>query len=132
MITTGSEKIITTPLSQTTRLTEEIIMEQVSFSGSDQTMPVLGMGTSSWPPADPATAKAAILDAIRVGYRHFDTAFAYGSEKPLGEAIAEALHLGLVKSRDELFITTKLWSSFAAKKEMIVPAMKMSLRYATN
>ncbi|KAK9217124.1 hypothetical protein WN943_005749 [Citrus x changshan-huyou] len=34
---------------------------------------------------------------------------AYPSEQPLGEALAEALRLGLVQSRDELFITSKLW-----------------------
>ncbi|OWM89360.1 D-galacturonate reductase-like [Punica granatum] len=89
-------------------------------------MPVIGMGTSAYPPVDPETAKAAILEAIRAGYRHFDTAFAYGSEKPLGEAVAEALRLGLVKSREELFITTKLWCTFA-EKDLIVPAIKMSL-----
>lgn len=99
---------------------------EISVGSCDRTMPVIGMGTSSYPPLDPETTKAAILEAIGAGYRHFDTAFAYGSEKPLGEAIAEALRLGLVKSRDELFITTKLWSSFA-EKDMIVPAMKMSL-----
>ncbi|KAI3431186.1 Aldo_ket_red domain-containing protein [Psidium guajava] len=99
---------------------------EISVGSCDRTMPVIGMGTSAYPPLDPETTKAAILEAIGAGYRHFDTAFAYGSEKPLGEAIAEALRLGLVKSRDELFITTKLWSSFA-EKDMIVPAMKMSL-----
>ncbi|XP_030513963.1 D-galacturonate reductase-like [Rhodamnia argentea] len=99
---------------------------EISVGSCDRTMPVIGMGTSTNPPPDPETAKAAMLEAMRAGYRHFDTAFAYGSEKPLGEAMAEALRLGLVKSRDEFFITTKLWSSFA-EKDMIVPAMKMSL-----
>ncbi|XP_030513952.1 D-galacturonate reductase-like [Rhodamnia argentea] len=99
---------------------------EISVGSCDRTMPVIGMGTAAYPTPDPDTTKAAILEAIGAGYRHFDTAFAYGSEKPLGEAIAEALRLGLVKSRDELFITTKLWSSFA-EKDMILPAMKMSL-----
>lgn len=92
------------------------------------TMPVIGMGTSSSPPPDPRTAKAAVVEAIKAGYRHFDTAFAYQSEQPLGEAIAEALRLGLIKSRDELFITSKLWASFA-ERDLVVPAIKMSLRY---
>ncbi|XP_061992596.1 D-galacturonate reductase [Rosa rugosa] len=98
-------------------------------SSSDEilTMPIIGMGTSSYPRADPETAKAAILEAIRAGYRHFDTAFAYGSEQDLGEAIAEALRIGLINSRDELFITTKLWASFA-EKDLVLPSIKASLR----
>ncbi|XVF43480.1 hypothetical protein PTKIN_Ptkin02bG0043400 [Pterospermum kingtungense] len=99
----------------------------IKLSSCELTMPVIGMGTSSSPPVAPETTKAAIIEAIKAGYRHFDTAFAYRSEQPLGEAIAEALHLGLIKSRDELFITSKLWSSFA-EKHLVVPAIKMSLR----
>ncbi|CAI9096827.1 OLC1v1033052C1 [Oldenlandia corymbosa var. corymbosa] len=99
----------------------------ISSNVEKQLMPVIGMGTCSYPPADHATVKSAVLEAIKVGYRHFDTAFAYGSEKPLGEAIVEALQTGLIKSRDELFITTKLWCSFA-HPDQIVPACKMSLQ----
>ncbi|PIN03439.1 Aldo/keto reductase family protein [Handroanthus impetiginosus] len=104
-----------------------VAIPSVILKGCDKAMPLIGMGTSSYPPADTETAKAAILEAIQAGYRHFDTAFAYGSEKPLGEAIAEALRLGLIQSRDELFITTKLWASFAERTQ-IVPACKMSLK----
>ncbi|KZV19194.1 D-galacturonate reductase-like [Dorcoceras hygrometricum] len=82
----------------------------VNLKGCEKAMPVLSMGTASYPPAGLEATKAAVLEAIKVGYRHFDTAFAYGSEKPVGEAIAEALRLGLIQSRDELFITTKLWN----------------------
>ncbi|XWS22926.1 hypothetical protein CRYUN_Cryun29cG0077600 [Craigia yunnanensis] len=104
-----------------------IVVPGVTLSFCDLTMPVIGMGTSSSPPVAPETMKTAIIEAIKAGYRHFDTAFAYRTEQPLGEAIAEALHLGLIKSRDELFVTSKLWSSFA-EKDLVVPAIKMSLR----
>ncbi|CAK9140253.1 unnamed protein product [Ilex paraguariensis] len=103
------------------------MVPEVSLGYCEKAMPVIGMGTSAYPPPDPETAKSAILESIRAGYRHFDTAFAYGSEKPLGEAIAEALSLGLIKSRDELFITTKLWSSFA-ERDKVVPVCKLSLQ----
>ncbi|KAJ7954467.1 D-galacturonate reductase-like [Quillaja saponaria] len=92
-----------------------------------KTMPVIGMGTATKPLNDHETTKAAILEAIKAGYRHFDTAFAYGTEKTLGEAIAEALRLRLLNSRDDLFITTKLWASFS-QRDLVVPAIKMSLR----
>ncbi|KAM6567540.1 hypothetical protein CsatA_026668 [Cannabis sativa] len=90
-------------------------------------MPLVGMGTSSYPPTNMEKAKSAIVEAIKVGYRHFDTAFVYGSEEHLAKAIAEALSLGLIKSRDELFITTKLFATFA-HRDLVVPAIKMSLR----
>lgn len=92
------------------------------------TIPVIGMGTSSSPPAGPEATKAAIMEAIKAGYRHFDTASLYNSEQPLGEAIAEALHLGLIKSRDELYISSKLWCT-SANKDLVVPAIRTSLRY---
>ncbi|KAJ9135656.1 hypothetical protein P3X46_032810 [Hevea brasiliensis] len=104
-----------------------VVIPEITLCSCEKTMPVIGMGTSVYPPADKETTKAAIIEAIKAGYRHFDTALAYGSEQPLGEAIAEALSLGLIKSRDELFITSKLWSSFA-DKDMVVPALRMSLR----
>ncbi|KAM0983324.1 hypothetical protein ACFX2I_010811 [Malus domestica] len=104
-----------------------IIVPEVTLISCDMTMPVIGMGTSPYPKVDPETAIAAILEAIRAGYRHFDTAFVYGSERDLGGAITEALRLGLVKSRSELFITTKLSASFA-ERDLVVPAINMSLR----
>ncbi|KAG4946772.1 hypothetical protein JHK87_042779 [Glycine soja] len=76
-------------------------------SSNHHRMPVIGFGTASMSP--PSTTRVAVLEAIKLGYRHFDTASIYGSEQPLGEAIAEALQLGLIGSRDELFITSKLW-----------------------
>ncbi|KAE8705425.1 NADPH-dependent codeinone reductase 1-4 [Hibiscus syriacus] len=94
--------------------------------GGGLTMPVIGMGTASYPPADADTVKSAIVEAIGAGYRHFDTAFIYGSEQPLGEAIAEAIKIRLIKSRDELFITSKLWCTFA-EQDLVIPAIKMSL-----
>uniref|UniRef100_M1DIJ8 D-galacturonic acid reductase 1 n=1 Tax=Solanum tuberosum TaxID=4113 RepID=M1DIJ8_SOLTU len=105
-------------------------MQQVTLNNCDKPMPAIGMGTvlSSRPGADPSeTMKSTILEAIKAGYRHFDTAFIYQSEKPLGEAIVEAIHLGFIKSRDELFITTKLWCTFA-QRDQIVGACKLSLR----
>ncbi|XWS69438.1 hypothetical protein CRYUN_Cryun04dG0179000 [Craigia yunnanensis] len=105
----------------------EIKGPEVSIGSCSLTMPVIGMGTASYPPADAEITKSAILEAIRAGYRHFDTAFVYGSEQPLGEAIAEALNIGLIKSRDELFITSKLWCTFA-EQDLVIPAIKMSLK----
>lgn len=98
---------------------------------SGHTMPVIGMGTVSYPKPNPDTFRSAMLDAIEVGYRHFDTGSLslYSSEQPLGQAIAEALQLGLIKNRNELFISTKLWAA-DAHHDRVLPALRESLRQA--
>ncbi|PON99056.1 Aldo/keto reductase, partial [Trema orientale] len=88
-------------------------------------MPVIGLGTGS-EDREPTALKRAVLEAIKLGYRHFDTASLYGSEQGLGEAIAEALKLGLVASREELFVTSKLWIN-DAHPDLVIPALKESL-----
>ncbi|KAK3000992.1 hypothetical protein RJ639_021696 [Escallonia herrerae] len=88
------------------------MIPQITVGSSGKPMPIIGMGTYPYPPLDLETAKSAILEAIKVGYRHFDTAFAYHTEEHLAAAIPEALRLGLINSRDELFITTKLSGIF--------------------
>ncbi|KAK9008131.1 hypothetical protein V6N11_075033 [Hibiscus sabdariffa] len=67
------------------------------------------------------------MPAIKLGYRHFDTASLYGSEPALGEAIIEAVSLGLIKSRNELFITSKLWCTHGYA-DLVLPALKTSLQ----
>ncbi|XP_062110425.1 NAD(P)H-dependent 6'-deoxychalcone synthase-like [Humulus lupulus] len=94
-------------------------------SAGERAIPVIGFGTAS-NDSDPAPMKRAVLEAIKLGFRHFDTASVYGSEQGLGEAIAEALKLGLVASRNELFITTKLWCN-DSHSHLVVSALKTSL-----
>src|SRR4051794_26122878 len=70
---------------------------------NDVTMPALGLGVFQSPPEETTAAVAAALDA---GYRHVDTAAAYGNEREVGEAIAAS---GL--DRSEVFVETKIWIS---------------------
>lgn len=67
-------------------------------------MPILGLGT--WQSADGAEAVEAVKAALEVGYRHIDTAAAYGNEESVGQAIRES---GI--PREEIFVTTKLWTN---------------------
>lgn len=67
-----------------------------------QRIPQLGLGT--WKTAD-ADAADLVLTALRLGYRHIDTAAIYGNERGIGEGLARA---GV--PRGELYITTKLWN----------------------
>ncbi|KAI3918173.1 hypothetical protein MKX01_041493 [Papaver californicum] len=94
---------------------------------SGKAMPVIGFGTAENFTKGGEREKLAILKAIEVGYRHFDTASVYQTEESVGEAIAEALQLGFIKSRDELFITSKLWCS-DAHPDRVLLALQNSLR----
>ncbi|XP_012072392.1 non-functional NADPH-dependent codeinone reductase 2-like [Jatropha curcas] len=95
---------------------------------SNYPIPLVGLGTAEYPfSASIETMKDSILHAIKLGYRHFDSASLYRSEQPLGEAISESLQLGIVKSRDEFFITSKLWCS-DAHYHRVLPALENTLR----
>jgi 2,5-diketo-D-gluconate reductase A len=65
-----------------------------------RTIPQLGFGVFQVPPAE---TRAAVETALRIGYRHIDTAQMYGNESGVGEAVAAS---GL--DRSDVFITSKL------------------------
>src|SRR4051794_23049829 len=67
------------------------------------TMPALGLGVFQSPPEETAAAVGA---ALQSGYRHIDTAAAYGNEREVGQAIAAS-----DVDRSEVFIETKIWIS---------------------
>lgn len=67
------------------------------------TIPEIGFGVFQTPPEETAIA---VAEAFKAGYRHIDTAAAYGNEAGVGDAIRAS---GL--AREEMFIETKLWIS---------------------
>lgn len=104
------------------------IPEVVLNSGHKMPAIGLGAGGSTLPLAEQLPL---LVEAIAAGYRHIDTAACYGTEEIVGQAVAEALGRGLIKSRDELFITTKLWCT-DADHDLVLPALKESLRYTNT
>jgi len=66
------------------------------------TVPQLGFGVYK---VDAADTERVVSEALEAGYRHIDTASAYGNEAAVGRAVAAS---GL--ARDEVFLTTKLWN----------------------
>lgn len=67
------------------------------------TMPALGFGVFQTPPEQTVTA---VRTALQSGYRHIDTAAAYGNEREVGQALRES---GV--AREEVFVETKVWIS---------------------
>jgi len=66
-------------------------------------MPTLGFGVFQTPPDE---TMFAVAEALKIGYRHIDTAAAYGNESGVGDAIKQS---GIARS--DLFIETKIWIS---------------------
>ncbi|WP_460111597.1 aldo/keto reductase [Streptomyces sp. YKOK-J1] len=66
-------------------------------------MPALGLGVFQTPPDETI---AAVTAALELGYRHIDTAAAYGNEREVGQALR-----GSGVPRDEVFVETKIWIS---------------------
>lgn len=67
-------------------------------------IPAVGLGTWRAPDAE---VEAAIHEALKAGYRHFDCALVYRNEKTIGRVFKEWFDAGKLK-REDLFITTKL------------------------
>jgi diketogulonate reductase-like aldo/keto reductase len=83
-------------------------------------IPVLGLGVYQTP-AGRATQEA-VKFALKVGYRHIDTASLYGNEEDVGRAVRDS---GV--PREQVFVTTKLWNSDHGY-EPAMSACDMSLR----
>lgn len=93
---------------------------------SGRLMPVAAYGTfhSDWAQA---LMKDATIEAIRLGWRHIDTARAYENEADIGEAIRESIRRGAIRSVDELFITGKLWNGHMNPRD-VAPALEATLK----
>lgn len=83
-------------------------------------IPCLGFGT--WQTPDGQAARDSVRCALELGYRHIDTAAAYGNEKSVGEGI----RLSGVK-REDVFVTTKHWITMRGYQKT-VEALETSLR----
>ncbi|XP_038213375.1 aldo-keto reductase AKR2E4-like [Zerene cesonia] len=92
-------------------------------------IPVVALGTGRGTAKESESVdqvRQAVYWAIQAGYRHIDTAAIYFDEEQVGEGIAKAIADKLV-TRDELFITTKLWND-KHRTEQVVPALRESLK----
>lgn len=76
---------------------------------------------------DKEECKRSVLDAIRAGYRLIDTAASYANEDAVGEAVREAIAEGIC-TREELFITSKMWVQDMEDYDMAKAAIDASLK----
>ena len=83
-------------------MAKSVKVPEIDLSG-DVRIPQFGLGVFQVPPDETVEN---VAHALKVGYRHIDTARAYQNEAQVGQAV-RASGLG----REELFITTKLWNS---------------------
>jgi diketogulonate reductase-like aldo/keto reductase len=83
-------------------------------------IPRLGLGVYQSPPG--RITQRVVRYALKIGYRHIDTAYLYGNELDVGKALQDSgIH------RDEVFITTKLWNTRDVGYDSAVRACKESL-----
>lgn len=66
-----------------------------------------------------------VYNAIKIGYRHLDSACDYGNEVEAGLGIARAIEEGLCERKD-LYIVSKLWNTYHSK-EHVTPALEKTL-----
>lgn len=79
--------------------------EQLTLTVDGLTIPLLGFGTWQLEPTD---ARRMVAEALRIGYRHIDTAWIYKNEAAVGDGIRDAIEAGVV-TRDDIWLTTKIW-----------------------
>src|SRR3954449_9670955 len=89
-----------------------MILEETYTLSNGVAIPKLGLGT--WFINDKGVVQA-VKDAAKLGYRHIDTAQAYGNENGVGEGIRTC---GV--SREDMFVTTKLAAEVKSYKEAVV------------
>src|SRR4051794_36635612 len=77
-------------------------METITLNNGIE-MPALGLGVFQTPPDE---TRAAVSAALATGYRHIDTAAAYGNEREVGQAVADS-----DVDRADVFVETKIWIS---------------------
>ena len=87
-------------------------------------MPQEGFGVFQIPDAE--QCEQVVYDAIKTGYRLIDTATAYGNEEAVGKGVARAIQDEIV-TREELFITTKVWVTDMGTEEVAYQAVQASL-----
>lgn len=79
--------------------------DQPALTVDGHAIPLLGFGTWN---LTPEVARPMVAEALRIGYRHIDTAWIYRNEAAVGDGIRDAIAAGHV-AREDIWLTTKIW-----------------------
>jgi diketogulonate reductase-like aldo/keto reductase len=93
-----------------------IVPRRSLYTGA--TIPALGLGTFGSDRFTGEQIAAAVLDAARVGYRHFDCASVYGNEAQIGRSLRAILEGGV--KRADLWVTSKLWNDKHGEADVVL------------
>jgi len=89
--------------------------DQPVITADGQAIPLLGFGTWN---LTPEVARTMVAEALRIGYRHIDTAWIYRNEAAVGDGIRDAVSAGHV-ARDEIWLTTKIWTAHFTRDALL-------------
>ena len=119
-----AELIMSSLENEKIRIIDPALIPKISLNKGSE-IPVIGLGTFGSDHITNEQIAEAVKYAIEIGYRHFDCASVYGNEADIGRILAEMINNGSVK-RDELWITSKVWSDMHGE-EQVIESCKKSL-----
>lgn len=92
--------------------------DQPAITVDGHTIPLVGFGTWN---LTPEVARTMVAEALRIGYRHIDTAWIYRNEAAVGDGIRDAIAAGHV-ARDDIWLTTKIWVAHFDREGLLAQA----------
>jgi alcohol dehydrogenase (NADP+) len=105
------------------KIDPNMVPKRKLYTGAE--IPAVGLGTFGSDRFNANDIAEAVKGAAQIGYRHFDCAAVYNNESRIGESFQEILKSGV--SREELWVTSKLWNDKHAEED-VIPACKKSLK----
>jgi diketogulonate reductase-like aldo/keto reductase len=101
----------------------DLVPKRALATGAE--IPAVGLGTFGSDSVPHEAVAEAVLEAARVGYRHFDCASVYGNEALVGQSLRAILRSGV--RREDLWVTSKLWNDKHSERD-VGPSCEKSLR----
>jgi diketogulonate reductase-like aldo/keto reductase len=92
--------------------------DQPAITVDGHAIPLLGFGTWN---LTPEVARTMVAEALRIGYRHIDTAWIYRNEAAVGDGIRDAIAAGHV-ARADIWLTTKIWVAHFDREGLLAQA----------
>jgi diketogulonate reductase-like aldo/keto reductase len=102
--------------------------DQPTVTVDGHAIPLLGFGTWNLTPED---ARRMVREALRIGYRHIDTAWIYENEAAVGQGLQDAIDEG-VATRDEIWLTTKIWVAHFERDDLLRQAEESAAALGTT